>query len=242
MSNNPSLLDAELEALLDEVTGTNNTTTTETTVEVIEAKTPEADLTIEELERIEEHAELAEEQRKHYEEQPADKVTSIEAAKKAKAERTPRLTGDKPSEILTNAFNKDATLLKAAMTLTVGEDSDEAVQTALKDMDGLAKKVADKGVNLVRFRNHKDKVQVYTRLGLEFLMQKGEASSKELTEHLQASGYTIGTARSQANQLMQLFPVLKVAEKVGKSIKLRADSMLVKCIEACTPTPEAAAA
>ncbi|QNK01730.1 hypothetical protein [Dyella telluris] len=240
MSNNPSLLDAELEALLEEVTGTNDDKTT--TTEVVEAKTPEADLTIEELERIEEHAELAEEQRKHYEEQPADKVTTIEAVKKAKAERTPRLTGDKPSEILTNAFNKDPELLKAAMTLTVGEDSDEAVQTALKDMDGLAKKVADKGVNLVRFRNNKDKVQVYTRLGLEFLMQKGEASSKELTEHLQANGYTIGTARSQANQLMQLFPVLKVAERVGKAIKIRADSMIVQCIEACTPAATAAAA
>lgn len=52
-----------------------------------------------------------------------------------------------------------------------------------------------------------------------------------------ARSYTIVTARSQANQLMQLFPVLKVAEKIGKTIKLRADSMLVKCSEACTPDP-----
>lgn len=166
---------------------------------------------------------------------PTASVTSITAGKK-KAASTPRVSraaGARASSVLVSKFEPDA-LLKAAM-LVSGDVEDESLVEALKDdVDKLAKKVGDKAVNLIRFQGDSKKLQGYTRIGLSKLIEDGEASSKQLTDHFVSAGYTIGTARSQANQLMTLFPALKVAHKSGRNLLLNADSTIAASFKAAT--------
>lgn len=144
------------------------------------------------------------------------------ATKISRAPRTTRIAGAKPSQILAT-FGEEQ-LAKVAM-LTSGTPGDIGELSAT--VDGLAKKVGDKAINLLRYADNPSKLQSYTLLGLLHLESEKSITSISLVAMLVAKGYTEGTARSQANQLMSLFPALKVADRSGKVLSLREDSEVI---------------
>lgn len=156
-------------------------------------------------------------------------------ARTSRAPRVSRAAGAKSSSVLGSVMTEDA-LLKAACLVEGDTESPETTDALKTTVDGLAKKVGDKAVNLLRYQNEPKKLQNYTRVGLEYLLSNGSASSKDLTELLQKRGYTIGTARSQANQLMSLLPALKVADKMGRGLTVNSQSLIAKNFTAAGAT------
>lgn len=146
--------------------------------------------------------------------------------------KTPRpkiAPGSAPSAVLA-AHITDEALLHTACVLSKGDTADAAqAKTVMGVIDKLAKKVAEKAVNLIRHRSNPSSIQVYTRIGMDMLLRDGVITSKGLVDKLQATKYTIGTARSQANQIMLLFPALQVATATEKgTIALNKDSVIVR--------------
>lgn len=216
-------LDSELAALLNDAT----------------SEAAAAPATTVNMEQLEAEATAAEMKAEAYEAQrPEDPIVetnapsvTVEKPSKTRAPRSIVGKDTKPSAALAASMSADE-LLKAAL-LTSGDTEDvEHVEALNKSIDSLAKKVGNKAVNLLRFRNEPNKLQSYTRFGLEHLIASGNTDSKTLTILLQSKGYTIGTARSQANQLMSLLPTLRVATRSGKSLTLNADSRLIEAFNA----------
>lgn len=230
-------LNQELEALLDDATAIVAEADAEAANDPIVEGADELD-----MDAIEAAATAESIKEAAYAEQSADEadesatastVTPITAAKKSSTPRVSRAAGAKASQVLASAVNDDD-LLKVAC-LVSGDKEDPALVEALKDnVDGLAKKVGNKAVNLLRHMSNPGKLESYTRKALDFIIAKKSVSSKDLVEHLQSSGYTIGTARSQANQIMSLFPALRVTDKTGRTLALNPDSNIVSAYQAAT--------
>jgi hypothetical protein len=230
-------LDAELAELLSDATTTP--TAHDSTVPVAASA---EDIDEDDLASVEEEATAAAVRAAAYAEQEADTsggatdhmTAANDDPKPAKrgsgtsrAPRASRAAGAKASQVLNSAMSEEEQL-KVALLTTADVDETAALAEMKDSIDRLAKKVGDKAVNLLRYRAQPKKLQNYTRLGLELLVSQGYADSKTLTKHLQSSGYTIGTARSQANQLMALFPALKIANKAGKTLAPSDESTLLK--------------
>lgn len=137
---------------------------------------------------------------------------SDDAEPKLTAPRTRVPAGASPSEIMTAHLPAEEDRWAAAQ-LEEGDEPNEANFTSvMSTVSGLAKKIIDKGVNVLRHRKSPNNLQVYTRLGLEKLIADGHLTSKGMVAHYQDTKYTIGTARAQTNQIMTLFPALKIAK------------------------------
>lgn len=185
------------------------------------------------LEEIEAAATVEATKSAAYAEQPGEEteVTTAAASGKSaapRAARPSRAAGASPFDVVKAAVNDDEALQRVAMLVTADEPSAELVDDLAKTINNLAKKVGDKASNLLRHKSQPAKLQKYTRLGMDLLIDKGSVTSADLTKHLQSSGYTIGTARSQANQLMSLLPALKIADKSGRTIAIRPDSVIAQ--------------
>lgn len=129
---------------------------------------------------------------------------------------TPRIrvpAGTKPSEVLA-LHVPDIDTRHKMMRLTLddqpGEDNSNIVAGII---DKLAKKVGEKAVNLLRHSENRDRVQIYTQIGLDMLIADGKLTSKGLVDKFSATKYRIGTARAQGSQLMQLFPALGIVKQ-----------------------------
>lgn len=146
------------------------------------------------------------------------------------AATTPRVKiapGSTPSMVLAQHLGGDGAALYEQSRLVLGDKPNaHTAENTGGIINKLAKKVAEKAVNLLRHRASPDNVQVYTRIGMDLLLKKGELTSKGLTDKF-LEKYTPGTARAQANQIMNLFPALKVADKVGSTLTLNDDSVIV---------------
>lgn len=229
-------LEDELEALIGDATAANDSPpeTAESDAESTAESTADGDIDLEEIEAA---AAVAAAKSAAYATQPAEESDGAEATSdsasstattKTRAPRVSRAAGAKPFDVLKAAINDDEALAKVAMLVTGDTPSTSLVDDLANTINALAKKVGDKATNLLRYKGQPSKIQKYTTLGLNLLIEKGSVSSKELVSHLESSGYTIGTARSQANQLMSLFPALKIANRSGRQLSLRSDSTIVE--------------
>lgn len=221
-------LDAELNELMADATAV-------TVIEPVAEAANDGEVDLESLEAAAfaeetKTAVYAEQAAEEIEDLPAPVASDDSAVTPITAAKTPRVkraVGSKPSAVL-EAMN-DETFLKVACLLTTDDPTTvdgEAVKTTV---DSLAKKIGDKALNLLRFNEtgDKSKLQVYTRLGLDFLLKNGTMDSKALTAHFQATKYSLGTARSQANQIMGLLPAMKVGLMSGRAMSINPDSAIV---------------
>ncbi len=163
--------------------------------------------------------------------QTAATTGGTEAAKRGK--RIP--AGTSAAEALRLHVDNDETLF----SLSRLNKDDEANETAFNVLAGrmtpLAKKVKEKAINLIRHQSARDSVQVYTRIALDLLINKGEFTAKDLMAKYASSsadgkegGYSPGTQAAQSNQIMQLFPALLIADRPSSDrLVLRDESSIV---------------
>ena len=92
-------------------------------------------------------------------------------------------------------------------------------------------KAMDKIQNIMHWFSGGPDLSVYTRISLHSLIADKTASSNSLKLAMMSypeKPYLVGTASTQAGQMMAVFPALGIAEKDGKSLTLNADSPIVK--------------
>lgn len=231
--------DAELESILATVT-VDGVDDEEIVEEVAEAA---ADATDEEIEEIIAALEIEEAKAEAYAEQEpgADMVIEEAAAesneggkpaKKAKAPRAYRKTmaGYKKSEVIMDRLGANSHEY-FALELADAELSQEELKAKQEEMlariDGIAKKIGEKAVNLLSWLAGRAKLSNYTEQALRLLIEKGKITSKDLLEHYKARPYSEGTSRSQSQQLMKLLPEMKVGIMDGKVMHLNPESLIV---------------
>ena len=112
----------------------------------------------------------------------------------------------------------------------------DAKSVDLASLDGIAKKVGEKAVNVVQALMTNRNLSVYTQVALRELVNSGSMSSGQLASVYQATQkpnktetYSKGTANAQAQQMAALFPALGIAVKYGKALKL-ADTPQAKAL------------
>ncbi|MDE4297166.1 hypothetical protein PXK56_18435 [Phaeobacter gallaeciensis] len=135
-------------------------------------------------------------------------------APRASTPRTPRDMASVPAEhfVLTG----DATAMS--------DEDKSASKAAVMAATPGQKKVAEKFENVFQSMAAGRAPSKYTMTAFAALDASGTATSAEIIAAFKTSGVGEGTARSQCGQMMALFPVLGVAERDGKSLKLKADS------------------
>ncbi|ENH0767112.1 MULTISPECIES: hypothetical protein [Enterobacter cloacae complex] len=92
-------------------------------------------------------------------------------------------------------------------------------------------KAMDKIQNIMHWFSGGPDLSVYTRISLHSLIADKTASSNSLKLAMMSypeKPYPVGTASTQAGQMMAVFPALGIAAKDGKSLTLNADSPIVK--------------
>lgn len=140
----------------------------------------------------------------------------------------PRIpAGAKPSEVLALHITDKQALYEATRLRRNDEANKATFDATAAAIDGCAKKVGEKAVNLLRHRASPDNVQVYTRRGLDQIISQGKVTSKQMVDAF-GDKYRIGTCRAQTNQLFQLFPALGIATREDKgTLSLNKDSLIV---------------
>lgn len=159
--------------------------------------------------------------------EPADKTAK---PKKEKVRHGPPLTksqkvaaklGERASEFLLLEIN-DATLDETALKMRQEE--------VLAEIDGLAKKVAEKATMLFGWLKNGGKLNEVMLRTFSVLIKDGEITSGvkgNLQTDLLAKPYSPGTAASQANQMFMLLPALKVTKKEKGRMVANPDSLIL---------------
>lgn len=167
-----------------------------------------------------------------YAEQESTGETDIDAPEKAKAAAptkgaragtkrasTPRAPRDM------NTVDPDYFVLVGDVASMSAEDKTNAKATTIAAVPN-QKKIAEKFENLFTSVAAGKEPSRYVVDAFKFLNSKGSLTSTELVAHYQAAGLNIGTARSQAGQIMVLFDTVKIATRAKQALTLNKDSVI----------------
>lgn len=173
----------------------------------------------------------------------ATSTTEEVAAKEEKVKRKRESSeGKKKSQIITSHLGAES-----AGFFALEIDDAELDTVALKErekvtlevIDALPKKVGEKATNLFNYLKTGEHLSVYTKIAFDLLLEKTTFTSEDLRNKMIAEGYTTGTSNSQAQQMMQLLPTLKVGVRVKNLMTRNPDSMILAKYEAAKAAPAA---
>lgn len=195
--------------------------------------------TIEELQKL-----AIEELNENSEHHPENaQVPAAQVKKKAPATKRISTAGMAKSEALATALGDklDTLLMVDSDDLALPEDQQFDKRIALLEkIDGLPKKIGEKAINLFAHVSKGAQLSNYTRIAINFLLQHGEMTSKQLKDTYLARPYSEGTASSQTTQLMNLLPALGIAKKEAGKLVVNPTSTLFPLLTKLTePAPEA---
>lgn len=151
---------------------------------------------------------------------PAKKAKAPKAPAEPKPAAAPRITyvGHTKSEVLKARLGDKASellLLEVADATLPAEELQAKQEALLDDIDKLAKKVGEKANMLFAWLKNGGKLNEVMQRSLQVLAKEGELTSGDkgnLQSNLRDK-YSVGTARSQANQMFMLFPALAITVK-----------------------------
>jgi len=167
-----------------------------------------------------------------YEEQPAGEpiVAADEApapTKAAKTPRTPKVPGTPRAARDINALPNEAFILTDEAPADL--DANKAAVLTLRPTQV---KIAEKFDNILMALAAGKRPSVYVMDCFKTLKAAGTVKSTDLMAAITASttkggsGKALGTARSQAGQIMHLFDVLGIADRSGNTLTIRPNSVL----------------
>jgi hypothetical protein len=140
--------------------------------------------------------------------EPAEKKAKIFFSKQS--DRIAHRLGDKLGEFM---------LLEIGDAELSGEDLQARNKEVLSLIDGTAKKVGEKAAMLFKWMQQGGELNEVMKRAFTLMAKEGFLTSGDkgnLQENLLAKPYSLGTARSQSNQIFCLFRALKVANMDGK--------------------------
>jgi len=169
-------------------------------------------------------------------EAPADGGATMKKEKKAKTPKAPKTAGA-PA-----AVRDLSSLVAIEFLLSESELGDEANKIEVIAKRPTQKKIAEKFDNLFLSLAAGKRPSVYTMDCFKALDATGEATSTSLVNVIlgstsgsgasKGSNKNLGTARSQAGQMMNLFAAVGIANRVGQTLSLRPDSVIAKRLRA----------
>jgi len=139
-----------------------------------------------------------------------------------KAPKAPSTGGGKRVARATSAGSMGAWVSGLASTIELVDGEDPVDTIGL--IDGIAaKKVQEKAVGLATHFINGSKLSVYTRIGFDVLVRDGNLSSNNLVKAFQAGvdgkPYSLGTARSQAQQIVSILRLFRVIDDKGEPVE-----------------------
>jgi hypothetical protein len=162
-------------------------------------------------------------------------TTESKAKGKAKAAPTERhVVLSKSQKVATKLGDKAGEFLILELAdAALDEEALKAKQElVLAEIDGLAKKVAEKATQLFGWMKNGGTLNEVMKRTFEVLARDGELTSGEkgnLQQNLLAKPYSKGTAASQANQMFMLLPMLKITmREKGKMVPNPDSAILAK--------------
>lgn len=185
-----------------------------------------------------------EELNENSEHHPEDSKLPEAQAPKRNAPTTKRIStaGMAKSEALATALGDklDTLLMVDSDDLSLPEDQQFDKRIALLErIDGLPKKIGEKATNLFAHVSKGAQLSNYTRIAINFLLQHGEMTSKQLKDTYLSRPYSEGTSSSQTTQLMNLLPALGIAKKEAGKLVVNPTSTLFPLLTKLAPAPEA---
>jgi hypothetical protein len=173
-------------------------------------------------------------------EERAKKKAERDAAKAAQPPKEPRPTSvsHKPGDLLVAKLGSkwrefvvfdDA---DAADTLVLEKSQDEFVER-MNDPKAIADKVREKAIMLFTWLKNGGELNEVMRRAFTVLHDQGQLTSGDkgnLQQNLLTKPYSLGTARSQANQMFMLFPELRLTVKHKGGMVPNANSVLLPLI------------
>lgn len=161
------------------------------------------------------------------------------APKAPKVARAPKIVFSSKSEAILHKLGanpSDAFILETTDAALTADELSAKMDSTLAKIDTLAKKVQDKVVNVFAVVAGKARLSGYTKIVVDALIEKGSLSSKEASDALETRGYKNGTARAQSNQMFTVLPLLGIAIREGKSLKVNPESTLVEVLTKAAAT------
>lgn len=149
----------------------------------------------------------------------AEPTAKPKRAKKAageKKERAPRDLASLPEDVF--VLSDGITDLAANKATVIGSIPKQ-------------KKIAEKFENVFRSVAAGKAPSEFVKIAFN-VVKAGSAKSTDIVSAMKAADYSEGTARSQAGQMMALFPVLGVASRVGQELTFNADAPMSKRLAA----------
>lgn len=164
-------------------------------------------------------------------------VEAAKPSKKAKApkepkERKERIFFSKQSDRIAHGLGdklSEFMLLEIEDATLSGDDLKAKNAEVLASIDATAKKVGEKANMLFKWMNKGGDLNEVMARAFKVLVRDGELTSGDkgnLQLELLAKPYSLGTARSQANQIFMLFPTLKITMKEKGKMVPNPDSLL----------------
>lgn len=218
----------------------------ETAGEIVEETVAETELPEEELEATV-GALDAKEAAYAGQEASGDMTTEAPAASapaKAASAKTPKAPKESKPRVSLETLDAD----NFALVVDDAERDANELKAEVLATKPKAVKIAEKFENLLIAVAQGKAPSVYTMLCFEALVEKGVVTSADFVAKITGTAkgdgttYGLGTARSQSQQLMALFPTLKIAIKDGAKLRLNEDSLLAIRLKEIMAPPAAAAA
>jgi hypothetical protein len=227
--NSPAAVQSAVEAVVEKLNEGNEPT--------IEVETlPEDDAAT--LQAIEAEIEADSAKEAAYASQESDGDTTIvpeeNAGKKGgrkknaapKEPKEPRQTFDTVSAAVAHKIGGRENLALYASDAVAQPDVAEALRSdRYARFDAAAKKVGEKIVNLFAASAGKAKLSEFTQTALRCIAG-GSTTSKAIYEAMIADGYSVGTSRSQSQQMMHLLPLTGIAKREKDTLTLESESVL----------------
>ena len=166
-------------------------------------------------------------------EAPAEGEPAPESASEPEGEtgaappaKTPRLTFASTSAALFHKIGDS----ELALVMDDAERPQVEIRAEIAGIvDGSAKKVQEKALNLIACAVRGGTLSVYTKIALANLFEAGKITSADLAQAYRDNpdpSYSDGTARAQSGQMMKLLPALKIAARAGSTLVVNEDSVL----------------
>jgi len=157
-------------------------------------------------------------------------IAPTQAAKKPRVKKT-----GKVSERIANQLGADFIKLTTLSQDWAGKAPDKHTEDFAAIVDDMALYVSDKAVNLFKFLQSGGGLNEVTRRGFEVLIKDGQlvgGKSGNIMNNLLSKPYSMGTAASQSNQLIQLFTDLEICNRAARGTLIEnPDSEILKRVK-----------
>ena len=191
---------------------------------IVEEEIDEADLAPEDHALIEAETTKSE----IYAEQVAANPPSAEPEPAKKAKKAPSKKAAAGPKMVRDLNDLDA---KHFVLTTTEPDDLAANKAAVIARRPKQVKVAEKFDNVLTSIAAEKAPSVYVMKAFAALNKTGEITSADLYKALAADGMGEGTARSQAGQMMSLFPALQIAKRDQNKLILNQESLIAEAIK-----------